>query len=78
MRRTEAEAEKCIKSTLDTFTEALAKGQRVFLPGFGTLTPIPRSERTGRNPKTGEPCTILARTTVKFTAAKRLKDAQNH
>lgn len=31
---TEAEAEKLIKAAIDTFTEALAEGERVFLPGF--------------------------------------------
>ena len=74
---TEAEAEKFIRAALDTFSEALAAGERVFLPGFGTLVPVPRTGRTGRNPKTGEPCTISARTTVKFTAEKRLKDTLN-
>ena len=74
---TEAEVEKLIKAKIDTFAEALAEGERVFLPGLGTFTPVPRAERIGRNPKTGGSCTIPARTTVKFTAAKRLKDALN-
>ena len=34
---TEAEAEKLIKAAIDTVTEALAEGERVFLPGFGTF-----------------------------------------
>lgn len=74
---TEEEMEKLVKAMIDTFTEALAEGNRVFLPGLGTLIPVPRAGRIGRNPKTGESCTIPARTTVKFTAAKRLKDALN-
>ena len=74
---TEEEMEKLVKAMIDTFTEALAEGDRVFLPGLGTLIPVPRAERIGRNPKTGGSCTIPARTTVKFTAAKRLKDALN-
>ena len=65
---TEEEMEKLVKAMIDTFTEALAEGDRVFLP---------RAERIGRNPKTGGSCTIPARTTVKFAAAKRLKDALN-
>lgn len=36
---TEAEAEKLIKAAIDTFTEALAEGERIFLPGFGTFAP---------------------------------------
>lgn len=36
---TEEEMEKLVKAMIDTFTEALAEGHRVFLPGLGTLTP---------------------------------------
>lgn len=45
---TEAEVEKLIKAALDTFTEALAEGERIFLPGFGTFAPVARarSKRT--------------------------------
>ena len=39
---TEAEAEKLIKAAIDTFTEALAEGERIFLPGFGTFAPVAR------------------------------------
>uniref|UniRef100_UPI00345C3D71 HU family DNA-binding protein n=1 Tax=uncultured Bilophila sp. TaxID=529385 RepID=UPI00345C3D71 len=46
-------------------------------PDSGHSPPVPRAERIGRNPKTGGSCTIPARTTVKFAAAKRLKDALN-
>lgn len=74
---TEVEADMLIKAMLDTITEALAEGKRAFLPGLGTLTPVPRAERTGRNPKTGETCIIPARMGVKFAAAKRLKDILN-
>lgn len=74
---TEAEAEKMVKATLDTFTEALAEGERVFLPGFGTLAPVARSARRGRNPKTGEALSLPAYNAIKFTAAKRLKEALN-
>lgn len=74
---TEEEMKKFVKAMLDTFTEALAEGDRVFLSGLGTLTPVPRAGRIWRNPKTGGSCTIPALTTVKFAAAKRLKDALN-
>ena len=74
---TEAEAEKLIKAAIDTFTEALAEGERVFLPGFGTFAPVARAARKGRNPKTGEELSLPACNAIKFTAAKRLKDAMN-
>lgn len=72
---TEVEAEKLIKAAIDTFTEALAEGERVFLPGFGTFAPVARAARKGRNPKTGEELSLPARNAIKFTAAKRLRDA---
>lgn len=74
---TEVEAEKLIKAAIDTFTEALAEGERVFLPGFGTFAPVARAARKGRNPKTGEELSLPACNAIKFTAAKRLKDAMN-
>lgn len=72
---TEAEAEKLIKAAIDTFTEALAEGERIFLPGFGTFAPVARAARKGRNPKTGEELSLPACNAIKFTAAKRLRDA---
>ena len=70
---TEVEAEKLIKAAIDTFTEALAEGERV----FGTFAPVARAARKGRNPKTGEELSLPACNAIKFTAAKRLKDAMN-
>ena len=74
---TEVEAEKLIKAAIDTFTESLAEGERVFLPGFGTFAPVARAARKGRNPKTGEELSLPACNAIKFTAAKRLKGALN-
>lgn len=74
---TEAEAERFVKAAIDTFTEVLAEGERLFLPSFGTFTPVARAARKGRNPKTGEELSLPACNVIKFTAAKRLKDAMN-
>lgn len=51
-----------------------ARGE-VRLPGFGTFKTSERAARTGRNPKTGEPMEIGARTVVSFSTGKRLKDS---
>ncbi len=56
-------------------SEELAADGDVTLPGIGKLKVQARAGRTGRNPKTGEPVEISARTVVKFSAAKVLKDA---
>jgi len=55
-------------------SEALAEGEKVSVPNFGTFAISERPERQGRNPATGEPITIRASKTVRFKASKNLKD----
>ena len=65
------------------FMEALAdlalketKKSDVFvIPGIGRLVKAHRKARMGRNPQTGEPIQIKAKTVVKFRVAKAAKDA---
>jgi len=45
------------------------------LPGLGRLKKVQRKARMGRNPQTGEPIKIKARTVAKFYLAKAVKDA---
>jgi len=45
------------------------------LPGLGRLKKVQRKARTGRNPQTGEPIKIKAKTVAKFYLAKAAKDA---
>jgi DNA-binding protein HU-beta len=71
------------KKTVATFLETLAetairetKKSGIFvLPGIGRLVKAYRKARMGRNPATGEPLQIKARTVVKFRVAKSAKDA---
>ena len=44
------------------------------LPGLGKFKVQQRKARMGRNPATGEPLSIPAKTVVKFTLAKAIKD----
>ena len=64
---------------LDNLAEiavAQAKKTGVFvLPGLGRLKKVQRKARMGRNPQTGEPIKIAAKTTAKFYMAKAAKDA---
>ena len=57
--------------------EALADGEDVRLPGFGTFGTRSRPARTGRNPRTGEAVSISASTSPTFKAGKTLKDTVN-
>ena len=58
-----------------TIIEALSSGDSVGLIGFGTFETKNRPARTGRNPQTGEPLDIPAKTVPVFKAGKRLRDA---
>ncbi|MGH9893490.1 MAG: HU family DNA-binding protein [bacterium] len=68
-------AEELVNFFLDDITEALKRGEKVNISGFGTFTVSSRKARTGRNPKTGEPIDIPASRSAKFKAGKVLKDA---
>ena len=55
--------------------DALSNGDSVGLIGFGTFEAKNRPARTGRNPQTGEPLDIPAKTVPVFKAGKKLRDA---
>ena len=60
---------------LTTLVEkTLKKGGDVPLSGLGKFRVAKRKARMGRNPATGEPIKIAAKTVVKFSVAKNLKD----
>lgn len=56
-------------------SQALKKGTRVQITGFGTFEAKQRKARMGRNPRTGESIKIAATKTPGFRAGKGLKDA---
>lgn len=70
-----------VKKMLDAYinivTEKLAENEEIVIVGFGTLVLRPQNTRLARNPKTGEPVQIPARTTVKFKPGKSLLEAMN-
>ena len=70
-------AKKLLEAYVDIVTEAMSHNEEIVLIGFGTLIPRPQTERLARNPKTGTPVMIPARTTVKFKPGKYLLDAIN-
>ncbi len=74
---TKADAARALDATMESVTEALKKGEKVSLVGFGTFATSKRDAREGRNPRTGETVKIAARTAVTFKAGSKLKDAVN-
>jgi len=69
--------EKSVNAVFATIEEALAKGDKVQLVGFGTFEVRERAARTGRNPQTGEEIQIAASRVPAFRAGKALKDSVN-
>lgn len=68
-------ASEALDTILSTIMDALQKGEKVTITGFGTFEVRSRKARTGRNPQTGEEITIPARKVAAFRAGKALKDA---
>ena len=69
------EANAAVDAMGATIIEALSNGDSVGLIGFGTFEAKNRPARTGRNPQTGEPLDIPAKTVPVFKAGKKLRDA---
>jgi len=72
---TKADAKRALDAFVKTTTNALKKGDRVALVGFGSFSVSKRNARTGRNPQTGKPITIAAKKVVKFKAGSELAGA---
>ena len=72
---TKVEAGRALDAVIDSITDALKKGETVYLVGFGSFGVKERAERQGRNPQTGDTITIKAAKIPSFKAGKALKDA---
>ena len=59
----------------DTAIKETKKNGVFIVPGLGRLVKAHRKARMGRNPQTGEPIKIAAKTTAKFYLAKAVKDS---
>ncbi|HEX5090646.1 MAG TPA: HU family DNA-binding protein [Nocardioides sp.] len=70
-----ADAERALDAVLDTITKAVASGDKVTIPGFGTFEKRERSARTGRNPQTGAEIQIAATSVPGFKAGAKFKSA---
>jgi DNA-binding protein HU-beta len=71
---TKKDIDAILNATTDTIIEAVAKGDKVTLVGFGAFEPRQRKAREGRNPATGKPIKIPATTVPGFAAGKGFKD----
>jgi DNA-binding protein HU-beta len=71
------DADRALNAFIDAVQAAVANGDKVTLPGFGSFSRTERSARTGRNPQTGEPVFIKASKAPKFSAGAKFKELVN-
>jgi len=69
------ECSDLIESVLDEVAKSLVQDNTVKISGFGTFTSRSKSQRIGRNPKTGEEVPITPRRVVTFKPSNILKEA---
>jgi DNA-binding protein HU-beta len=72
---TKAQTKDFFSAMSDLATKEVKKNGEFTIPGFGKLVKAHRKAREGRNPATGQPIKIPAKTTVKFRVGKAMKDS---
>lgn len=74
---TKTDSRKALEATMDTVKDAMKKGEKVTLVGWGTFSVARRSERNSTNPSTREPMVVPAKNVVKFKAGVDLAEVVN-
>ena len=67
------DADFAVKMILDALSEALAKGDRIEIRGFGSFSLNYRPPRVGRNPKSGDKVSVPEKWVPHFKAGKELR-----
>ena len=68
------ESAQLVESVLSHVSDALVRGELVKISSFGTFSVREKSERVGRNPKTGEEVPITPRRVLSFRPSHLMKD----
>ncbi|MFV0473407.1 MAG: integration host factor subunit beta [Pikeienuella sp.] len=71
------DVERIVSSVFDEITDALVRGDRVELRGFGAFSVKHRDARMGRNPRTGEAVSVPEKRAPFFKTGKDLRDRMN-
>ena len=66
-------AEQAVDALFHSMKEALSRGERIELRGFGVFVVKPRKRGVGRNPRTGEEVAIPSGKTIRFKPGKELQ-----
>jgi integration host factor subunit beta len=67
------DAEVIVNAVFDSMTDALAKGERIEIRGFGSFIIKQRPAREGRNPRTGTVVSVAAKKVPLFKVGKELR-----
>ncbi len=73
-RITKKRAEQVVNLVFDQMTQALKRGERIEIRGFGSFTSKSYDAYTGRNPRTGETIHVPAKRLPFFKVGKELKE----
>ena len=74
---TQRDIERVVGVVFERMIEALAKGGRVELRGFGAFSVRSRPARAGRNPRTGDPVAVKSKHVPFFKSGKELRERLN-
>ena len=72
------DVENIVNAIFDTIGDALARGDRVELRGFGAFSTRVRAPRIGRNPRTGQQVEVDGKAVPFFKTGKELRDRVNN
>lgn len=72
---TQRDAEAAVKTILDAVSDALVRGHRIEIRGFGSFSVNRRPPRMGRNPRSGEAVQIPEKRVPHFKPGKALREA---
>ena len=74
---TAKDMELAVKMILDHMSDALARGERIEIRGFGSFSLHYRAPRVGRNPKSGESVSLPGKYVPHFKPGKELRERVN-
>ena len=75
---TRRHSEVIVDAVFSSIVDALKKGDKIELRGFGSFRVRDRHSRSGRNPKTGEGVDVPAKRVPHFKPGKELRELINH
>lgn len=74
---TRKQTEIVIETVFESIKEALVKGEKIEIRGFGNFKPKNRRSRKARNPKTGQKVEVPEKRVLHFKVGKALREAMN-